>query len=197
MLLHDEFDMIVIGVSTGGPEALSHILPELPASFPVPIIIVLHMPQFFTQSMAQELDHKSEMRVKEAEDGEMVQKGSVYLARGGKHLLIKRKDLDQFMLYHDDGPEVNGCKPSVDVFFESVEKVMKQKIIAIILTGMGEDGVKGISRLKERGAVTIAQDSNTSIVWGMPGAAVRAGVIDEVLPVHVIANRLIELTGCE
>ena len=120
-----------------------------------------------------------------------------YLARGGKHLVLIRVEQNQFLLHLDDGPEVNGCKPSVDVFFNSVADAIKKKVIGILLTGMGEDGVKGISGLKAKGAVTIAQDAETSIVWGMPGAAVRAGVIDEIVPLGSIAERIKVLTGCK
>ena len=142
----------------------------------------------------------------------MIRKGTVYLAKGGQHLVLIKKSAtsiktiigaqrmlstDQYLLHFDDGPEVNGCKPSVDVFFFSVADVMNKNVIGIILSGMGEDGVKGISRLKKKGARTIAQDAETSIVWGMPGAAVQAGVIDEVLPLNAIPVRLKELTGCE
>ncbi|MBN2442692.1 MAG: chemotaxis-specific protein-glutamate methyltransferase CheB [Spirochaetales bacterium] len=193
---YEKYDLVAIGVSTGGPEALSIILPALPSDFPIPIVIVLHMPQFFTQTMADELNKKSKLSVKEAQEGEILQAGNVYLARGGKHLILIGADPHAFMLHLDDGPEVNGCKPSVDVFFTSVIDAVKNKVIGIILTGMGEDGVKGIAGLKAKGAKTIAQDADTSIVWGMPGAAVREGVIDEVLPLHVIADRLKEITGC-
>ena len=126
----------------------------------------------------------------------MIKKGKVYLAQGGKHLIIIRVEHGDFLLHLDEGPEVNGCKPSVDVFFNSVVDAMNKKVIGIILSGMGEDGVKGIMGLKAKGARTIAQDAETSIVWGMPGSAVRAGVIDEILPLGSIADRLKELTGC-
>jgi two-component system chemotaxis response regulator CheB len=187
------FRMVAVGVSTGGPEALGRLLSFFPADFPLPILIVLHMPKNFTVSMARDLDRKSPLSVKEAEDNEIVKGGSVYLARGGSHLLVKCRGDGTAFLKIDDGPPVKGCRPSADLLFSSSAECFGEEVIGVIMTGMGDDGVEGIIDLKGKGALTIAQDEETSLVWGMPGTAVRSGVIDEVVPLDDIARRIIEI----
>jgi two-component system, chemotaxis family, protein-glutamate methylesterase/glutaminase len=190
-----KFDMVLIGVSTGGPVALMDLLPGFPASFPVPIIIVLHMPKEFTGPMAAGLDRKTSIRVKEAEDGEEPVPGKAYLAPGGIHCMLCREAQGKLRLRIVDGPAENGCKPSVDVLFRSAAPVLGDRAIAVVLTGMGIDGTKGAETVKQRGAFVLAQDERTSIVWGMPGSVVRAGLADDILPLDRIAARICELLG--
>ncbi|HAJ78707.1 MAG TPA: hypothetical protein DCO75_02960 [Fibrobacteres bacterium] len=190
-----KFDAVLIGVSTGGPVALMKLLPDFPASFPVPIIIVLHMPKEFTGAMAAALDKKTNIRVKEAEDNEEPVKGTAYLAPGGIHCMLYNETNGKVRLRIKDGPAENGCKPAVDALFRSAAPILGDKIAAIVLTGMGVDGTKGAKEIKQRGGVMLAQDENSSTVWGMPGSIVRAGLADEVLPLDRIAARLCELIG--
>lgn len=191
-VIKGEHKLIVIGVSTGGPKALTRIIPELPANFKLPVVIVIHMPRLFTKTMADELNRKSALTVREAEDGDVLKSGHVYLARGGEHLKVLKGVANQHILLYDDGPPENGCKPAVDVLFRSAAPIYQKAVISVILTGMGEDGVKGMKLLKQHGAKTIAQDEETSVVWGMPGAAVKAGIVDEVLALDEIAGYLME-----
>jgi two-component system chemotaxis response regulator CheB len=188
-----QIEAVVIGVSTGGPEALSEVIPELPASFPVPIVIVLHMPKHFTGRMAEALDREADLAVKEATDGDILQPGQVYLAPGGRHLILDRETRGRIALRTVDDPPENGCKPSVDVLFRSAAKVLRGSVLAVVLTGMGEDGTKGLRELKQHQARVLVQDEATSVVWGMPGSAVRAGCADEILPLGKIARRISEL----
>jgi two-component system chemotaxis response regulator CheB len=182
-------------VSTGGPKALVQLIPAFPSTFPIPIVIVLHMPKAFTKSMADELNRKSSLAVKEAQDSDSIQGGAVYLAPGGIHLIFERKTETQVILRTVDTPPVNGCRPSVDVLFRSAAGIFKKNVMAIILTGMGNDGTKGCAELKKENAYIIAQDKETSVAWGMPGCAVSGGHVDEVLPLHEIAKRVVHITG--
>lgn len=189
------FSIVVIGVSTGGPEVLTKIIPQLPANFPLPIVIVLHMPKLFTSSMAAELDRKSKLQVKESEPGDVLKPRTVFLAQGGIHLVVRKNKEGKYLLDVDDGPPENGCKPSVDVLFHSISEYYSKDVLALILTGMGQDGVKGLGELRSKGARTLVQDEETSLIWGMPGTAVKSGFADEVLPVDSIAQRILEITG--
>jgi two-component system chemotaxis response regulator CheB len=190
-----KFDAVLIGVSTGGPVALMELLPGFPASFPVPVIIVLHMPKEFTGPMAAALDRKTNIRVKEATDGEEPVLGKAYLAPGGIHCMLHRDIPGKVRLQIIDGPAENGCKPSVDVLFRSAARLLGDRTMAVVLTGMGIDGTKGSEAIKQRGGFLLAQDEHTSIVWGMPGSIVRAGLANEILPLNRIAARLCELIG--
>ena len=191
------FKILAMGVSTGGPDALARIIPALPREFPLPIVIVIHMPKSFTASLSENLNKKSLIRVREAVDGDVLESGVAYVAPGGVHLVVKKAPGNRYMLACDDGPTENGCKPSVDVLFRSLAESCSQKeVVATLLTGMGSDGAAGMGLLKKNGAAwNIVQDEQTSLVWGMPGSAVRAGVADEVLPLDDIAGRLLELVG--
>jgi len=182
-----------MGVSTGGPEVLAEIIPEFPAWFPLPIVIVLHMPKHFTGRMAEALDRKSELAVSEAAEGDVLQPGHVYLAPGGLHLVLDRDTRQRIALRTVDDPPENGCKPSVDVLFRSAARVLGHRVLAVVLTGMGEDGTRGLGELKKHKVRVLVQDEATSVVWGMPGSAVRAGYADEVLPLGRIAPRISEL----
>lgn len=190
-----KFRVVAIGISTGGPRALLEMVPHFSVVFPLPVVIVLHLPKMFTGSMANELNAKSGISVVEARDGDMLKAGNVYLAEGGSHLVVKRGDDGKEYLHYDDGPPENGCKPSVDVLFRSLAEVYRGNVLAVLCTGMGEDGTRGLAVLKGYGARAIAQDRETSIVWGMPGSAVQAGLIDEVLPLQKIVDRINELVS--
>jgi len=190
-----KYQAILIGVSTGGPEALMDLLPEIHASISLPIVIVLHMPKQFTGVMAEALDRKCQIRVSEAVEGEVTVAGHAYLAPGGQHCSLVSHPDHTLRIHLSDGPAENGCKPSVDVLFRSMPKELGSKTIAVILTGMGNDGTNGAQTLKQNGALVIVQDEASSVVWGMPGSVVRAGIADEIHPLKNIAARLHELAG--
>ena len=186
-------DVVVIGVSTGGPEALLELLSGFHAPLAVPLVIVLHMPKEFTGAMAVSLDRKGRMRVLEVQDGMEALPGQVYLAKGGRHCLLERSA--KLLLRLGDGPLEHGCRPSVDVLFRSAAELLGARTIAVVLTGMGTDGTLGAGELKRAGAKVVVQDEASSVVWGMPGSVVRAGWADEVLPLSLLAARLVELVG--
>jgi two-component system chemotaxis response regulator CheB len=180
---------VVIGVSTGGPVALAKLVTSLPSSLPIPIVIVQHMPPVFTALLAQRLDAQSVISVVEAEDGMPVLPGRVHIAPGGRHLKVdSRGNGLRFQL--DDGPMENSCRPAVDVLFRSAAKHWGASALAVILTGMGSDGLEGVRVLRNEGARVIAQDEQSSVVWGMPGSIVREGLADEVLPLDDIAGAI-------
>jgi two-component system, chemotaxis family, protein-glutamate methylesterase/glutaminase len=178
---------IVIGASTGGPRALSVVLPNLCALVDLPILIVQHMPKGFTASLAESLGRETKKRVVEATDGMPLETGTVYIAPGGQHLVIRGPASSAKTGLNEQPPE-NGCRPSADVLFRSAATVFGSAVAAIILTGMGRDGTAGLAALKRAGGYVFAQDEATSVVWGMPGSAVEAGVTDEILPVDQIAR---------
>jgi two-component system chemotaxis response regulator CheB len=178
---------IFIGVSTGGPAALAHLLPDLTAKVPLPTFIVQHMPAGFTKSLAESLARKCGTPVVEAEDRQTVQQGTVYLAPGGRHMLVRSSGERNAVISINDQPPLNNCRPSVDVLFRSAAVAYGADAVAIILTGMGCDGTEGLGALHRAGALTIAQDEASSVVWGMPGSAVAAGCVDQILPLAQIA----------
>jgi two-component system chemotaxis response regulator CheB len=182
--------VLVIGISTGGPEALSRLLPEFPASFPVPMVIVQHMPSQFISSLATALDRTTKLSVREAEHGITLLPGTVYIARGGKHLHLARNAYRQLALRESDSPPENGFRPSADNLFRSAARFCGGAVVALIMTGMGDDGAKGLGDLKRAEAFILAQDEESSVVWGMPGEAVRGGLVDEVLPLDEMAERV-------
>lgn len=185
--------LVVIGVSTGGPVALAQLLPEIPKNISVPILIVQHMPPIFTATLAKTLDKKSAIRVKEAEDGEIALPGTAYIAPGGKQMKITAvgAQKDQLIRITDDPPE-NNCRPSVDYLFRSAANNFPGMSVSVILTGMGSDGLLGTRLLKRRGAVAIAQDEESSVVYGMGKAVVDAGIVDMVLPLNEIADSIVK-----
>jgi two-component system, chemotaxis family, protein-glutamate methylesterase/glutaminase len=184
--------VICIGTSTGGPRALQQVLTKLPDKIDAPLLIVQHMPPGFTKSLAIRLNSLSEIKVKEAEDGELIQKGVAYIAPGGFHL--KLKQIGTSLAIHLDQSAIrNGHRPSVDVLFESVGELKGYAKIAVIMTGMGTDGSQGLIKLKQNGSVkAIAESQNTSIVYGMPKAAVATKLIDEVQDVEKIAETIMK-----
>jgi two-component system chemotaxis response regulator CheB len=184
-------DILAIGVSTGGPNALSDLLESLPNDLPVPIVIVQHMPPIFTQCLAERLTVKTGIMVKEGAPGTpLLPGGNAWIAPGGSHMVVTRKGTRVELDLNQDRPE-NSCRPSVDVLFRSVARVFGPRTLAVILTGMGEDGLRGCEVLKECGAPILAQDKASSVVWGMPGAVTQAGLADAVLPLHLIAHEIV------
>jgi len=173
---------IVIGVSTGGPRALSDMLPLLCEKTSLPIFIVQHMPPTFTASLAESLGRRCTHRIKEGAAGDLVAPRTVYIAPGGQHMLVTLNSLGEPILAINDQPPENGCRPSVDVLFRSASAIYGSELVAVILTGMGNDGTSSLRPLKRAGARIIVQDEETSVVWGMPGSAVETGLVDEVRP---------------
>lgn len=184
--------LVAIGASTGGVDAVKRIMDILPANFP-PVLIVQHMPPVFTKIYAEDLNKSSAMRVVEGKNGDKVEQGKAILAPGGKHMTLK-KEGSQLSICCKEGDKVNGHIPSVDPLFNSVAEIMGNKAIGIILTGMGSDGSKGITKLKEKKGRTIAQNKETSIIFGMPNEAIKLGGIDKILPINQIANNIINMT---
>ncbi len=179
-------EAIFIGVSTGGPKALAVMLPVLSSRTDLPIFIVQHMPPKFTKSLADSLNKKCQHTVVEATAGMIAEDNHVYIAPGGNHLFLKREVNGKIVTaLNTESPE-NGSRPSVDVLFRSAAKVYGKSAIAVIMTGMGSDGAKGLILMKEAGAYVVAQDEDSSVVWGMPGSAVAIGVVDEVVPLEEI-----------
>jgi two-component system, chemotaxis family, protein-glutamate methylesterase/glutaminase len=186
-------EVIGIGASTGGTEAIAELLEFLPQDMPG-IVITQHLPEIFSRSFAQHLDRRSQLTVLVAEDGQQIIRGHVYVAPGNKHLMVK-KDGARYICRLDDGDRVNRHKPSVDVMFHSLAANVGSNAIGIILTGMGRDGAVGLGEMQQSGAFTMAQDEKTSVVWGMPGEAVKRGFVHEVHPLQTISKRLIERFG--
>ncbi len=184
--------IIAIGISTGGPNALTRMLPMFQAPIGVPVVIVQHMPPLFTKSLATSLDSKCSLQVKEAEDGEVLQNNVVYIAPGGKQMKIIAEASGRGKVkITDDAPE-NNCKPSADYLFRSVASLFKDRVTALIMTGMGNDGTKGLRLVKRHSALVIAQDEQSCVVYGMPKEAVSAGVVDISLPLDRIAAEAVK-----
>lgn len=185
--------IVAIGVSTGGPNALSAILPDLPVPFPCPVLIVQHMPPLFTRLLAERLQRLTPLPVEEATQGCPVESGKILIAPGGSHMRLEKGEHGTLVSL-DHSPPRNSCRPSVDVLFESVNEVYGRSAIAAVLTGMGQDGLRGVEVLKASGAYVIAQNEASSVVWGMPGYVVRAGLADAVVPLEgVVPEMLNEL----
>lgn len=185
--------VIAIGSSTGGTIALEEIITKLPVDMPG-IVIVQHMPAGFTSSFAKRLNDISKLEVKEAQDGDYIVSGRVFIAPGGYHMFVERSGANYYIRIKD-GPMEHFQKPAVDPLFRSVAKNVGKNAIGIILTGMGKDGAKGMLDMKNAGSYNIAQDEETSLVFGMPKEAIDIGAVDEILPLDKIAERLVEITS--
>lgn len=179
--------VIAIGISTGGPNALSYMLPLLPADLPSAVLVVQHMPAGFTEVFASRLNKACALEVREARDGDLVTPGRVLIAPGDYHMKIKKTALSTIVVL-SSRPAVNGHRPSADVLFNSVAAEYGPSSVGVIMTGMGEDGAEGIGEIKKAGGRTLAQDENTSVVFGMPKAAIRRGYIDRVIPLEQMAE---------
>ena len=185
--------IIAIGASTGGTEAIKEVLARLPADIPG-IVIAQHIPKAFSGSFALRLDASSVLNVCEARDDQPILAGHAYLAPGDRHLLVVRNGA-RYQCRLSDGDLVNRHRPSVDVLFRSVAQSAGRNSIGVMLTGMGRDGAEGMKEMRDAGASTIAQDENTSVVWGMPGAAWQIGAVQSLQPLHQIAARIVDLSG--
>lgn len=183
--------IVAIGISTGGPSALASIFPEIPADFP-PLLVVQHMPKEFTGAFAERLNKISRIQVKEAEDGEMLKPNTAYIAPGDYHLTLQRQAAScRLVLKHTD--KVDGHRPSATVLFQSVAPLFREKTVGVIMTGMGRDGVDGLKEIKRFGGVTVAQDKETSVVYGMPGIAAKENVADSIVPLDEIVPKVVSL----
>lgn len=188
--------VVVMGVSTGGPVALDEILPAVPAEFPLPILIVQHMPDLFTRHLAERLSMRCALPVREAEEGARVVPGVIQIARGNWHLEVvaSRMPLIPPTLHLTQSALENHCRPSVDVLFRSAVAAFGGGVLGVVLTGMGHDGQEGCRAIRSRGGWVLAQDRPTSVVWGMPGAVVNAGLANRVLPLSAIVPEMLRLT---
>lgn len=184
-------EMVLIGVSTGGPAALAQLLPAIPRDIDVPILIVQHMPPVFTRSLADSLASKCALRVQEAAHGDVVAPNTAYIAPGGRQMRLEAGLQGRPIIELTDDPPENNCRPAVDYLFRSAASCFPGRALAVILTGMGNDGTLGLRLLKRHGCFVIAQDEASCVVYGMPKAAVDAGVADAVLPLGSIASRIV------
>lgn len=183
--------IVALGASTGGTEAIKEVLIKMPANAPA-IVITQHIPAAFSEPFARRMNTISQMNVCQAEDGQVIEPGNVYIAPGDKHLLVVKQGT-RFICRLDDSEPVNRHKPSVDVMFRSVLKNVGSNTVAVILTGMGADGAKGMKEMRDQGIQTIAQDEKTSVVWGMPGEAVKINAATKVLPLQDISQAILSL----
>ena len=190
--------IVAIGTSTGGPRALQYVVSRLPAHFPAPVVIVQHMPPNFTRSLAQRLDACSQLRVAEAEDGVRLENGHAYVAPGGWHMTVRKDEPGVYRIRLSKEEPRSGHRPSVDMLFESLVPLRELKRYAVLMTGMGSDGAKGMQALHRAGALaTIAESAETCVVYGMPRAAVELNCVKHLLPLHHIPQKLTELMQSE
>jgi two-component system chemotaxis response regulator CheB len=183
-------DLVLIGVSTGGPNALTKVIPALPANLGVPILIVQHMPPLFTRTLAESLDRQSALHVKEAEHNELALPNTVYIAPGGKQMKVALGLGGKALIQISDDPPENNCKPSVDTLFRSAALHFPGRVCAVIMTGMGSDGALGLRLIKRQPARVIAQDEASCVVFGMPKEAIATGVVDVICPLDGIAGEI-------
>ena len=183
-------DIVALAVSTGGPNALAEVFSSLPKRMPCPIVITQHMPPMFTRLLAERLNSKSELQVFEAAEGMELGPGKAYIAPGDYHLALERRG-KSVVIRLDHGPPENSCRPAADVMFRSVAELYGGNCLAVVLTGMGQDGLAGARILKRAGAMILAQDEQSSVVWGMPGHVVQAGLADGVVPLNRVAASIL------
>jgi two-component system chemotaxis response regulator CheB len=185
--------IVIIGVSTGGPDALARLIPMLPAQLSVPLLIAQHMPPIFTTMLAARLSAKSQLPVRECVSGERLSTGCAVIAPGDFHMVVEKENGSVVLKTHQ-GPRENFCRPSVDVLFRSVATVFRERTLAVVLTGMGQDGLRGCEMLRSYEARVYVQNEATSVVWGMPGFVAKAGLADKVLPLDQIASEIVRAT---
>lgn len=184
-------EIIGIGISTGGPNALSAMVPLLPADLKAPVLIVQHMPPLFTKSLANSLNNKSQLEVKEAQDGDIIEVGKIFIAPGGKQMkVVAGADGVSRILKITDDPPINSCKPSADYLFTSIAQYYVERATGVIMTGMGSDGSEGLRQMKNSGSLIIAQDEATCTVYGMPKKPIESGITDVVAPLNKIADEI-------
>ena len=182
-------DIVAIGASTGGPEALAALLTSFPADFPVPILIVQHMPVSFTRLLAERLALQTRLSVMEGKPGQRIAPGEVWIAPGNYHMTVLRRDGAVVLAMNQDAAE-HGCRPSVDVLFRSLPETYGPRVLAIVLTGMGADGTSGAKAVQDAGGELIVQDKATSVIWGMPGRIVAAGLAPYICPIGRMAHEI-------
>lgn len=182
-------EAVVIGASTGGPKAVYNVITKFPKNIGVPIFIVQHMPAGFTKAFAERLDSNSEINVVEAKDGEIYEKNIAYVAPGGFHMEVKSDG----RIHLNKEPAIWGVRPAVDKLFKSASEVFKNKIVSVVLTGMGKDGAEGTKVIKKKGGVTISEDESTCVIYGMPKMAYETGAVDFVIPLDKIAQEIIKI----
>ncbi len=183
-------EVVAVGVSTGGPNALAAILPQLPAQFPVPIVIVQHMPPLFTRLLAERLDAQAALSVAEGAEGESLSPGQVRLAPGGSHMVLERQGTQVRIRLRQGEPE-NSCRPAANMLFQSVAEIYRGGALAVILTGMGNDGLRGCEAIHKAGGQVLVQDEASSVVWSMPGCVARAGLADGQIALSRLAGEIL------
>lgn len=190
--------LVALACSTGGPKALQSVIPYLPKDMNAPMVLVQHMPQGFTKSMADRLNEISPIRVKEAEHGDVLEKGCVYVAPGGKHMRITRNRDGRHVVTLSDEPAIGGLKPCADIMYESLRDCGYDEVTCVVLTGMGADGTKGILSLREKKDLyVISQSAETCVVYGMPKSIAETGVVDSVVPLAEVAQTIIKNVGVQ
>jgi two-component system chemotaxis response regulator CheB len=177
---------VIIAISTGGPSALERLLPRLAADFPAGVLVVQHMPAHFTEALAERLDQLSPLRVREARDGDRIGQGTVLIAPGDHHVVVERGGNLRLM----SSPPVNGCRPSADVTFQSAAPIYGSRMIGVVMTGMGKDGALGLTAVRAAGGRVVAQDKDSCVIWGMPKAAIDAGVVHDVVALDLLPSLL-------
>jgi len=188
--VEQRINIVAIGTSTGGPNALAELIPHIPADFPVPIVIVQHMPPTFTRFLAERLTASSPLLVREGVSGVALEPGHAWIAPGDFHMNLRREERSIRLGIFQAQPE-NSCRPSVDVLFRSVAELYRQNVLAVVMTGMGQDGLRGCEHVKEAHGQVIVQDEASSVVWGMPGFVAKAGLADCILPLTDIADEIV------
>lgn len=184
-------DVLAIGASTGGPDALTDLVPRFPPDFPVPILIVQHMPPVFTKLFSERLATKAQIPVAEGSPGQALTAGQAWMAPGDFHMAVERHG-DVVRIVTHQQPAENSCRPAADVLLRSVAAVYGPRALAVVLTGMGQDGLRGCHQIRAAGGQVLVQDEGTSVVWGMPGIVVRAGIADQILPLDKMASEILE-----
>jgi two-component system chemotaxis response regulator CheB len=187
---NNRVEILAIGTSTGGPNALADVIPRLPDHFPVPVVVVQHMPPLFTRLLAERLNSQSRIRVREAEQGCPLEAGQVWIAPGDYHMTVARKKQGTVLELNQDPPE-NSCRPAVDVLFRSVAQAYGANVLAVVMTGMGSDGARGAGHIREAGGEIVVQDAASSVVWGMPGAVVHSGCANKICPLPEISQEIV------
>jgi two-component system chemotaxis response regulator CheB len=188
--------IVAIGVSTGGPDALARFLPSFPANFPLPVVIAQHMPPIFTTLLAKRLASKCVLPVREGQPGDLLGPSCIWIAPGDYHMVVQEEDRQMRLRTHQ-GPRENFCRPSADVLFRSVAAVYGVNSLGVILTGMGQDGLKGCEALYAAGGSVIVQDEASSVVWGMPGIVARAGLAEKILPLDQISGEILRRVAAQ
>jgi len=183
-------EVVAIGVSTGGPNALNELFPTFPADFSVPIVVVQHMPPVFTKLLADRLKAKSQIQVEEGAPGRAVEPGRAFIAPGNYHMIVQKEDRTVRIRTNQEPPE-NSCRPAVDVLFRSVAQTYGAGVLGVVMTGMGQDGLRGCEQIRKAGGQVIVQDEATSVVWGMPGFVATAGLADKVLPLNELGSEIV------